>query len=66
MEVAAKEGGLKGFEKAKDIYIHSEPFSVENGLLTPTMKLKRYQAKQVNVVFLFLFCIARVREVADL
>ncbi|CAF1508780.1 unnamed protein product [Adineta ricciae] len=36
-----KSNSLKGFEMAKDIYLHSEPFSVENNLLTPTMKTKR-------------------------
>ncbi|ESO84095.1 hypothetical protein LOTGIDRAFT_211040 [Lottia gigantea] len=36
-----KEAQLKGFEQVKDIYIHSEQFSVENGLLTPTFKNKR-------------------------
>ncbi|XP_053805484.1 long-chain-fatty-acid--CoA ligase 5 [Vidua chalybeata] len=36
-----KEAGLKSFEQVKDLYIHTELFSVENGLLTPTMKTKR-------------------------
>jgi len=41
----AKTNGLHGFEVPKDIYLDSEPFSVDNGLLTPTFKLKRQQAR---------------------
>lgn len=36
---------LKGFERPKGIKLLAEPFSVENGLLTPTFKLKRPQLK---------------------
>lgn len=31
--------------KVKDIYLHPDPFSVQNGLLTPTYKLRRPQVK---------------------
>lgn len=46
METAAKECGLKGFEKVKDIYLESQPFSVENDMLTPTLKIKRHNARK--------------------
>ncbi|CAF3251373.1 unnamed protein product [Rotaria sp. Silwood2] len=36
-----KANSLKGFEIAKDIYLHPELFTIENNLLTPTMKTKR-------------------------
>lgn len=36
-----KESGLKPFEQVKGIALHTELFSVSNGLLTPTMKAKR-------------------------
>jgi long-chain acyl-CoA synthetase len=29
----------------KDIYLHPDPFSVQNGLLTPTLKMKRPQVR---------------------
>ncbi|XP_047441574.1 long-chain-fatty-acid--CoA ligase 1-like [Mugil cephalus] len=41
-----KEGNLKSFEQVKAIYIHTEMFSIENGLLTPTMKAKRNELRQ--------------------
>eukprot|EP00063_Salmo_salar_P089734 XP_014064569.1 PREDICTED: long-chain-fatty-acid--CoA ligase 1-like isoform X1 [Salmo salar] len=36
-----KEGGLKSFEQVREISLHTEMFSVQNGLLTPTLKAKR-------------------------
>ncbi|TKS72769.1 Long-chain-fatty-acid--CoA ligase 1 [Collichthys lucidus] len=41
MQRLGKEGGLKSFEQVKAIRIHTEMFSIENGLLTPTLKAKR-------------------------
>ncbi|KAL8612617.1 hypothetical protein ACOMHN_006603 [Nucella lapillus] len=38
-----KKSGLTAFEIVKDIYVHPELFSVENGLLTPTFKSKRQE-----------------------
>ncbi|NXD56066.1 ACSL1 ligase, partial [Corvus moneduloides] len=41
-----KESGLKSFEQVKDIFLHTEMFSVENGLLTPTLKAKRPELRK--------------------
>lgn len=46
MDATAKECGLKGFEKVKKIYLESTPFSVEDGLLTPTLKIRRHDARK--------------------
>jgi len=44
LSVLAKEAmknGLKGFETVKRLHISLEPFTVENGTMTPTMKIRR-------------------------
>jgi long-chain acyl-CoA synthetase len=41
-----KANDLKGFECLKSVYLDMTPFSVDNGLLTPTFKLKRHDAKK--------------------
>ncbi|XP_043098982.1 long-chain-fatty-acid--CoA ligase 1a isoform X1 [Puntigrus tetrazona] len=40
-----KESGLKSFEQVRDIALHMEMFSVQNGLLTPTLKAKRTELR---------------------
>ncbi|KAK2908702.1 hypothetical protein Q8A67_004539 [Cirrhinus molitorella] len=40
-----KEAGLKSFEQVRDITLHMEMFSVQNGLLTPTLKAKRSELR---------------------
>ncbi|XP_026867015.2 long-chain-fatty-acid--CoA ligase 1 [Electrophorus electricus] len=47
MVAMGKEAGLKSFEQVKDLYLHPEMFSVSNGLLTPTLKSKRVELRQV-------------------
>jgi long-chain acyl-CoA synthetase len=40
-----KENKLNSIEQVQAIYLESQPFSVENGLLTPTLKSKRPQLR---------------------
>ena len=47
MRRVEKEQQLIGFEKVKKIHLHSEDFTIENGLLTTTMKLKRVAARNM-------------------
>jgi len=42
----ADENMLNGLEKPKQITLLTESFTPDNGLLTPTMKLKRAFAKE--------------------
>uniref|UniRef100_H3DA92 Long-chain-fatty-acid--CoA ligase n=2 Tax=Tetraodon nigroviridis TaxID=99883 RepID=H3DA92_TETNG len=51
-----RAAGLKSFEQVKDIYLHHEQFTIENGLLTPTLKAKRAELKtlfqpQINQLY---------------
>uniref|UniRef100_A0A672KWN1 long-chain-fatty-acid--CoA ligase n=1 Tax=Sinocyclocheilus grahami TaxID=75366 RepID=A0A672KWN1_SINGR len=41
-----KASGLHSFEQVKDIHIHKEMFSIQNGLLTPTLKSRRPELKE--------------------
>ncbi|CAM4618222.1 unnamed protein product [Leuciscus chuanchicus] len=41
-----KESGLMSFEQVKDIALHTEMFSIQNGLLTPTLKAKRADLRE--------------------
>uniref|UniRef100_F1KYL3 Long-chain-fatty-acid--CoA ligase n=1 Tax=Ascaris suum TaxID=6253 RepID=F1KYL3_ASCSU len=55
IEVGKKQG-LYSFEQVKDIYVTSERFTMENDLLTPTLKnkrpnLKRYFGTQIRQMY---------------
>ena len=41
-----RKNDLKGFELPKKIILIQEPFSLENNLMTPTLKLKGKEIKQ--------------------
>uniref|UniRef100_A0A8C7L9E0 Arachidonate--CoA ligase n=1 Tax=Oncorhynchus kisutch TaxID=8019 RepID=A0A8C7L9E0_ONCKI len=41
-----KASGLHSFEQVKNIYVHNELFSIQNGLLTPTLKAKRPELRE--------------------
>lgn len=46
IQKVGKANGLLGFEMPKSIHLSDMHFSVEDGLLTPTFKLKRPQARE--------------------
>ncbi|KAJ7980067.1 Long-Chain Acyl-CoA Synthetase [Quillaja saponaria] len=46
MDAVGREAQLRGFEFVKAVTLVLEPFTLENGLLTPTYKIKRPQAKE--------------------
>ncbi|KAJ4722422.1 Long-Chain Acyl-CoA Synthetase [Melia azedarach] len=46
MDALGREAQLRGFEFVKAVTLVLEPFTMENGLLTPTFKIKRPQAKE--------------------
>ena len=44
METLGRKADLKGFEIVKKVYLSPEPFTVENDLCTPTLKIRRHVA----------------------
>ena len=41
----SRANDLKGFEIPKKVYLFKDAFTIENDLVTPTMKIKRFKAK---------------------
>ncbi|GAB1598183.1 long-chain-fatty-acid--CoA ligase 5-like isoform X1 [Argonauta hians] len=41
-----KKNDLKGFEQVKDIFLTTEAFGIENGLISSTLKNKRFQLQK--------------------
>lgn len=46
METLGRGSGLKGFEIIKKVHLTKDTFTIENEMLTPTMKLRRNDAKK--------------------
>ncbi|CCX31992.1 hypothetical protein FPQ18DRAFT_321625 [Pyronema domesticum] len=44
LEKMGKKAKLQGFEKVKNVHLCLDPFTIENDLLTPTLKMKRAPA----------------------
>jgi long-chain acyl-CoA synthetase len=44
METLGRKSDFKGFEIIKKVYLSPEPFTVENDLCTPTLKIRRHIA----------------------
>jgi long-chain acyl-CoA synthetase len=44
LERIALQQRLQGYERVRKVWIEDSPFSVDNGLLTPTFKVKRVEA----------------------
>ncbi|KAG0005648.1 hypothetical protein BGZ80_005418 [Entomortierella chlamydospora] len=56
LEKAGKAGALRGFEFPKRVYLTTEAFSVDNGMMTPTFKVRRPQVaehfkEQIKVMY---------------
>ena len=45
----AKINKFSGLEKIKKVHLTADPFTIENDLLTPTMKIKRNKAKDAFI-----------------
>nr|XP_039259669.1 long-chain-fatty-acid--CoA ligase 1-like isoform X2 [Styela clava] len=46
MNKIGRQNGLKSFELVKKVHLDSDPFTVENNLITPTLKSRRIQIEK--------------------
>ena len=46
IDTFSRSNDIKGFEIIKNVYLCKEPFSIDNNLMTTTMKIKRHVAKK--------------------
>lgn len=46
LAVQGKEANLNGFERVRAVHLEPTPFSIDNGFITPTFKLKRNELVQ--------------------
>lgn len=46
LDKTGRSNGLKGFEIAKQVYLSRDEFTVDNGLITPTLKLRRVELRK--------------------
>jgi long-chain acyl-CoA synthetase len=46
IDTYSRKNDIKGFEIIKKVYISKEPFTIDNNLLTTTMKIRRHAAKK--------------------
>ena len=46
VKAASKEARFKGFEMVKKLHLDAEAWTVDNGMLTPTMKMKRTTSRR--------------------
>ncbi|KAF9896052.1 hypothetical protein BX616_008238, partial [Lobosporangium transversale] len=46
LEKAGKAGALRGFEFVKRVHLSTDAFSVDNGMMTPTFKVRRPQVAE--------------------
>ncbi|KAL8878227.1 MAG: hypothetical protein Q9198_003917 [Flavoplaca austrocitrina] len=47
LEKVGRKNSFAGYERVKNCYLYLDPFTIDNELLTPTLKLKRPQTAKM-------------------